>query len=89
MTKTIIAKKYNDSYSFNIKNSSKKVTINAQEKILEGKDLYNVFFKDIETNINYKFENKIPIKDKDGQFIFQQIEKLINEIIDDINNSGQ
>lgn len=87
MTKIIIAKKIKDDYVFNIKNSSKKVTININDKILEGKDLYYAFFKDIENNIKYKFENKIPQSDKDGQFIFKQVTGLITEIIDDFDNS--
>lgn len=89
MKRTIEFYKDNNNYIFKEKND-KKIEIDAKEKILNGLELYNVFFKDYSIEDTFDIVDKttydIKKNDKMCSAIYIKVKELFKNIEDTLKS---
>lgn len=84
MKKQLVLTKENDDYILSIKNDVNR-NIHIVNKVVNGEDLYNVFYENITEENEYILETTL--SDRKDMIIFNQLRALFNKIDTEVNHN--
>lgn len=84
MKKQLVVTKKDNDYLLSMKDEENK-NIKIVNKIVNGIDIYNVFYANITEKIEYEVETEL--KDHKDTIIVKQLKALFNKIDTEVNNN--
>lgn len=84
MKKQLVLTKKNDDYILSMKDDVNR-NINIVNKVVNGEDLYNVFYENVTEKIEYILETTL--SDRKDIIIFNQLCVLFNKIDTEVNHN--